>query len=488
MKVGRVEDGSIYHYTSASTFLNLIAPYGQLRLSSFSGSIDPREKLAINLGLSVRSGIQEDEGGSWLQHLESLKEMCRDNAHMLCFSNSYEPLFPSRQFDTEGDRGWAHGAMWAHFADRSAGVCLEFDKDAFVHDFKLATAGSAVALAGDVIYMGADDMRIPVPNMSVESVHDATAEKMFAHVVHNCISTFFQKDSCWSYENEFRVAAINSCGKPVFVPIARSLKRVIVGGEFSEQLLPVLEWVVRNAGYDAPVQAIDWFGAFTFPPNPLTGSEDNETAIVPSLSHTRTQSHVHGPDCCPTVATSITQDDQISRWRSMIFRAYRRRLARALEEASAIFGRRFLRDPKFMLSEHHDEVLQLDVDRFIIEADTWSENDPARMQVERFELRFGVSGDSAKREFNLIHIECVGHDGEATLRTWEIRDTDTDSEVLRSLREFDGCINGLLFESFGREFSEKYLLSGVDSLAVGRSVNEESSDENNSHPTSTPPA
>ncbi|MGF0115464.1 DUF2971 domain-containing protein [Promicromonospora sp. Marseille-Q5078] len=449
MKVGKRFDGSIYHYTSAATFLNLILPYGRLRLSSIVRSIDPREKLSINLGFTGAIADEAIEG--WMDNHDAFRSMIRDNAHILCFANSYEPLFPARQWDHEGDRGWAHAAMWAHFADRHAGVCLEIDRDLFIEDFASATADSAISIVGDIVYVGSDDNRIGVPNLPVRGAHAPSLDRMFSHAVHNSIGAFFQKDKCWSYENEFRAIALNSCGEPIYVPLNRSLRRVIVSGAFSEQLKPVLEWSLINAGLDAEVQILEWVSsAMTFAPHALTESSGAAIPVEGArLVQSASQEHSHGPACRPRITEGEHEDAQLSIWRTRVVSAHRRRVSKSLEEVSAVFFRAFSRESVQGLSAPGMDTQGV-WDTDIFELSGYVEQSDGSRVRDLLTISLGVTwanptADSFQIRLDGVHVPS----GTMCCTTWTVLDSDSDAVLMDVMAQVDQAINDLLLGAYG---------------------------------------
>ena len=438
MRVGRVEDGSIYHYTRASTFINFIAPYGRLRLAPFSASIDPRERLPVNLSLATSQDLDDREFETWIGRQSKLTEMIRSRAHMLCFANSYAPLYPRTQWDHEGDRGWAQTAMWAHFAEQHSGVCLEIDKQAFLQDLQAATSESAIVLTGDVVYLGSGDQPLAVPNLMVDAISDATAERMFAHVVHNAVTPFFRKDQCWAYEQEFRVVALNSCGEPVYVPIVNSLRRVILGDALPPHLRPVMEWLLERAGMQVPMPTMRWTSG-PFAVGPVDDNSVKEVGALasrqPPLSNPNPCEHIHNDRCKPVISGVPSSADRLDVWRDILFHSYGRRLSRALEQISAELGFTFSTRRR-ILRQRPGSSAPTPMDQFIL---LW-ELSGATLEI-LFAPPLPIHGSPSA---SVVYIEINSTTGVHNSQEWPVSDALSDSGIMALFDQIDRLVNEAL--------------------------------------------
>ena len=393
------------------------------------------------MGLSIRDESEHDITGQdgshgWFEELSKLTEALRNRAHMLCFANSYEPLYPSTQWDIEGDRGWAHTSMWAHFAERHRGVCLELDKRVFLREFELATEETAIALAGDVFYLGSGDRPVPLPSLTVDKSKDATVDRMLSHALHSSTAIYFRKDSCWSYEQEFRVVAVNSCGEPIYIPIASSLRRVIVGAEFPSEMLPVLQWVLHQSRLPVSVHRMHWFqGGFSVGPhhlfdiNPSTYEVDNPYVNMDSAE---TEIHEHSDACRPETATDPSPEDRLSLWREGLVDAYERRLKASLQSVAGELKLRFTSDPRTIRRINYSPrrtMLGLGIEL----------RSAGKTCLRVFLMR---PPPTAKKVDSLtLAIQVIAYGAEHREQSWDIPDDFSDSEILKVFAEIDDLIN-----------------------------------------------
>jgi hypothetical protein len=375
----------------------------------------------------------------WNSARDSLTEMVRARAQMVCFANSYAPLYPNRQWDHDGDRGWAQTAMWAHFAERHAGVCLEFDKETFLDDLKRVAQDSAIVLTGDVVYHGSGDQPITLPNLAVNRIKDATAERMFSHVVHNAIAAFFRKDACWTYEQEFRAVALNTCGDPIYVPIHRSLRRVILGDAFPAQLRPVLKWILAASGIDAKIEYLTPpFGFFTNGPYSDKGPDEEVSREVgpEPFQASPNGEHSHDESCKPEMLFRPSKDDRLGIWRDTLIYSYRRRLSRSLEQVSAELSFAFAASRRVGILRQSNNGSPMDVDNFSI---------APLPGVGSLEIRLATPLRATGSPDDLIlclEIDPPGSD--PTVRQWDVTDDLPDTGILEIFREIDSLVNNAL--------------------------------------------
>lgn len=320
MRVDRPEDGSIYHFTTAATFITYISPFGRLRFSPFKASMDPRERIPLNLGLGIRNGAELNEqhpaeddpvGNKFLEISEVANSIARQKVQMLCFTNSYDPLHQGFQMDADGDRGWAQAAMWTHFGGRNSGVCLEIDRGVFLDDLEQATAGKISILSGDVLYSNSGDRARYLANLEVDSIHDVTDERIYGHLVQNSTAAFFTKDSNWAYEDEFRVVALTSCGEYVFAPLWRSLKRIVLGDGVDPSVIEAIRWILLRSGMNVNVDRMIWHSTATFSPYRLERElEGGGVSSPPATSFALRPEgeHEHADTCLPIVQLPTAHD------------------------------------------------------------------------------------------------------------------------------------------------------------------------------------
>lgn len=180
-----------YHYTSFESAIKIIASRTLLfskinRLNDINESCGPT---VLYLGLTE-------------------KEIC-DKEELL---SKYIQV--SLTMDTPKCKGFDIPAMWGHYASRGHGVCLVFDKDAFI-----ASLNNPCLDHRPVIYEQLNDLN--------EILYDKNHNILFDDFIrYSREALFFHKTPDWSYEQEYRVIAISD--EIPFLDIRESLEAIIL--------------------------------------------------------------------------------------------------------------------------------------------------------------------------------------------------------------------------------------------------------------------
>lgn len=341
MQIGKISDGKIYHYTPMETFLDLILPHERLRFGSFSNSIDPFEKHFRGTGAEIVEELDIEAVTPLFQDFsEKYRDISKSKAHVLCFANSYDPLSRAFAWGFYSDKGWAQAAMWTHFANRGTGVCLEFDRDKLIASAKESLGENAILLSGDLVYPSSGDMWIREKNFRLTRTRETLEADVFGHVINFSTPIFFQKNSNWRYEQEFRLVALNNCGKDVYIPIRDCLTSIIVGSEASPVRQETLLWMLEAAGFNIPVLKVGWLHECTLSPvRESVGETDASNPKNPHLPAAPPASeHVHDRICCPIPREAPQGLEEDAIWRATGFRHWDRVIATGLARIAAERG------------------------------------------------------------------------------------------------------------------------------------------------------
>lgn len=171
----------------------------------------------------------------------SLITCCSRNAPTVSHGESLRP-------------GYAHPRMWAQYADNHGGVCLAFDSaelDACVRD----ASGDRQVFSGSVEY---HDTHHGPPTGAVDPYGIAYLEDVMRGGLAAIMELFFRKHIDWRDEWECRWVVRSTDDTPLFVPMMRALRGVLIGHDCSP---PVLEHIVSVCSRHAiPVHRIYWHG------------------------------------------------------------------------------------------------------------------------------------------------------------------------------------------------------------------------------------
>jgi hypothetical protein len=212
---------------------------------------DPREAKRWNLGLRYLSsdesikaycneqGVSEEDIG------KTVSGIAQSSAHLICFAIDNLPRRDdSSNVGSETGRGFAHSAMWYHYAAKHTGVCLVFDKRILERAIRAwgkkaqGTQGSRGLWIyhGEVSYRDVSFNSIAAQtddpycvriedNMSLQ--HNASR-----HVMEFYRPLFFQKNLDWAYEREYRWIFWSVGDEPLFVNYGSALVGIVVGEDF----------------------------------------------------------------------------------------------------------------------------------------------------------------------------------------------------------------------------------------------------------------
>jgi hypothetical protein len=139
--------------------------------------------------------------------------------------------------DTDDAYEYGYGIlpMWAHYADRCRGACLEFDGLELVNLVRREFEANAdrvywshvsyglPSLSDDAFVLDADD----IDHNGVEAV-------AFQHLDRYHQTLLFTKHEAWRYEREFRIVILNRVAGEQFINIDSALRGIFLGCEFED--------------------------------------------------------------------------------------------------------------------------------------------------------------------------------------------------------------------------------------------------------------
>lgn len=220
----------LYHYTKVETLLKYILPQNAIRLNSLINMNDPNENL---LHMVYKDGIINTSDPS-LDEVYSAEKIQKESK-VACFS-----------IKSGQKSGYSIQPMWAHYAENNCGVCIEIDFS------KLLDSNSSLIKRsnfhyGKIEYNDIVNKQLPTPlygtaignieihQSSFESYTEALNKPKFIE------ERFFTKNTDWQYEKEYRFLALDTENNEVFLNLKDAIKRIILGPNFSQDLLPALE-------------------------------------------------------------------------------------------------------------------------------------------------------------------------------------------------------------------------------------------------------
>lgn len=204
----------LYHYTKLATLLNCILPSGTLMSNNLANMNDPRESHRWAFGgvnLPLRQLFPDFYSAQ--THIEcqfKFGDMVKDRFQILCFSGA-------------NHGGWNNEMMWAHYADRQAGVCIEFDEEKLLASIQ--THYPSMRFESRSVNYEKKSKEKPYihwdGNLSQEENLKNFLEVAGREVV-------FNKSHFWEKEDEKRLLFLNYPSR-LFIPFEDSLRAVHIG-------------------------------------------------------------------------------------------------------------------------------------------------------------------------------------------------------------------------------------------------------------------
>jgi len=192
--------GDLYHYTSSSVALDSVIPQLRLRLGLAELVNDPRESRPRPPNLLITKDVDRERQ---VEIQDNAGFLLRRAAKVACFTQDYE--LPDSVLDPEALRGYAHPALWAHYAENHTGVCLRFDRDVLDKRMKGELASRGLVFAGAVEYVREMFAMTETQAMSVEEVQEFGLDAVVMRYIQRYHrELFFEKHSDWASETEYR--------------------------------------------------------------------------------------------------------------------------------------------------------------------------------------------------------------------------------------------------------------------------------------------
>jgi hypothetical protein len=204
----------LYHFTKLSTFLDHILPAGTLRSNSLANMNDPRESHDWSFG-SINLPLEKifPDYYSDKTHIDcqfKVGKMVKDRFQVICFSGAKH-------------KGWDNEMMWAHYAERQSGLCLEFDEELLLAAIRNHYPSTRYELK-DVSYERKSSEK-PWINWDGRLSNDENISN-FLEVLSRQVT--FNKSHFWEKEDEKRLLFLNHA-EPLLIPYENALKAIHLG-------------------------------------------------------------------------------------------------------------------------------------------------------------------------------------------------------------------------------------------------------------------
>lgn len=251
----------LYHYTTRQAALASILPQAQLRLGPLTWTNDPRESQHWLVTLSSGAPEAGDDAEERVAILREADRLIKATTKLVCFTRDDQERLhrgPGEPFA----RGWAHSRMWAQYADRHAGVCLVFERDALARAVE-ELRGQGTLWDGPVIYANRPYLEPDAATLSEEAIRGRGLRAVVdEHVHRHWDALFFVKNEDWATEWEYRWVLRGRDSRPVFFSVAKSLAGIVVGPGFPLADARLLEDYAEDFGVSDAVGRCLWSNGF----------------------------------------------------------------------------------------------------------------------------------------------------------------------------------------------------------------------------------
>jgi hypothetical protein len=245
----------LYHYTSSSVALDSVLAQGRLRLGLVELMNDPYESRPRYPNLSIAEGVPElgpDHG----QTMKEADRLLRRAAKVACFTCDYE--LPDSVLNPQALPGYAHPALWAHYAAGHPGVCLRFSRRALAERLRSQLGPRGLLFDGAVEYPLEMAFRAQAMGLDVEQIHEFGLDVVVTRYIERYHrELFFVKHTDWAEEREYRWVFVDPEPSPVYVTVAGALAGLVLGDAFPETRMDAVHHLA--ARFDLDVTRVHFF-------------------------------------------------------------------------------------------------------------------------------------------------------------------------------------------------------------------------------------
>lgn len=237
--IGEYIPKEVCHYTKMSVALTKILPNRQILLGNLHETNDPLETQTrwhewINSPRSPVEPVGLMRSAVSVRNIKVFSACCHIN-----------PSWSSVALKSVSfEYGTSHSRMWAHYSENHTGMCIIFDGKELDNHIR--------AEVGDN-----DRIRHGFVKYNYEASTRPLQGRDLSEIWNNYRPNFLCKSPEWKTEHEFRWLVKTEGDSRLLVPIDKAIKAVIVGKNFDNECLPLLNKLCEELRI-SPMQ-IDWF-------------------------------------------------------------------------------------------------------------------------------------------------------------------------------------------------------------------------------------
>jgi len=264
----------IYHYTSFETALRIIHS-NKLLFSQLNNTNDPSEKkIKISFmpdGFKSKKEY-DDIRNSIVEYFDTYHKLFQ----AICFcqdiklnndelKEAISKMIPKDKFYDFSGRGFALPRMWAQYGENSKGVCLIFDKKSILSSVdKDITIKKYKNVEYYPFYHRFELDMYKMNEIYCKISHYTNGVFTLVNLIDEDSDfinyNFFEKNSDWENEREFRIIAMTDCNaKAERIPINNildSLEGIVVGENVEEINLIALKAILKKHKKDCKIRRL----------------------------------------------------------------------------------------------------------------------------------------------------------------------------------------------------------------------------------------
>lgn len=245
----------IYHYTGSQTAIEFILPNGNLRLSSYAKTNDPKEFKEWFFIPGTNEGENLNKYTSaYLSNV--MNPILKHSTNLLCFSK--DKKLSGDHLEDTSKRGFCKPRMWAQYGGNHTGVCLIFDYKKFTQIFHEKFKDKTYTF-DHVEYRDrviADIQMEPAFIVNVDYLKKLGEDNYaYSHGQKFSKRLFFEKATDWANEDEFRFIVFD-CKEQLYIEYQRSLAGILFGQNCSDGDISKMVNLTKGKGLE--YQKLNW--------------------------------------------------------------------------------------------------------------------------------------------------------------------------------------------------------------------------------------
>ncbi len=235
-------DDALFHYTKRSTALEMVLSKNIFKLFRLLNTNDPRE---------YKDRLRSVSGWNWTDETEALIKRVHKYFDALLRNYSYFSSFSENKYNDNKlySHGYIKPRMWAQHGEDHYGVCLVFSKQNFIDAIHDSIDQNNFCVFHDAISYKISGQYSRSQSLSIDGDSFNSSKPFqiaFEHIKKHNKELFFQKDTDYRDEDEYRVVVCQSNensveSQSIEIQATNCIKGIILGDRFPKVYKPTVE-------------------------------------------------------------------------------------------------------------------------------------------------------------------------------------------------------------------------------------------------------